>query len=214
MLSLAAFSSGESARTVELAGRADAPASRQAKEPVLAERPTMFAHSVEINFFEDLATMAATSDLVVLGEVRSVRPGRWVGEEEPKGRERVRDVTIEIEEVLLNNGSGAAPKTVTVDEWGWDSRGVGFQDENVTWTKAGDRGYYFLTPVKDAPGHHRLINSQGRALISGTELTPSSEEGAPLHEEMHHLSPKGFENSLSKAIRDIRAGKVRPQKKP
>lgn len=207
---MAACSSAGGASTAQPVGQKAA--QQQVKEPALAKKPTMLAHNVEVHFFEDLATMVATSDLVVLGEVRSVRPGRWVGEEEPDGRLRVRDVTIHIEKVLFRKGSGAAPKTVTVDEWGWDSRGVGFQDENLTWTKPGDRGYYFLTPVKDAPGHHRVVNSQGRVLIEDAKLTPGSAEGAALHDQMHHMSKKELEAAVSDATRKVRAGKVQPQK--
>lgn len=207
---LTACSSAGDSSTVEPVGQTVA--QQQVKEPALAEQPTMFAHNVEVHWFEDLATMVATSDLVVLGEVRSVRPGRWVGEEEPDGRLRVRDVTLKVEKVLYRNGPAAAPATVTLDEWGWDSRGVGFQDANVTWTEPGDRGYYFLSPVETAPGHYQLISSQGRALIEGVELTPGSEEGSALHQEMHHMSPKELESVVSKAVRDIRAGEVQPQK--
>ncbi|QFG22375.1 hypothetical protein [Actinomadura sp. WMMB 499] len=206
-----ACSSGGDSSAVEPVG--ETVTQQQVKEPELAEKATMSAHNVEVHWFDDLATMVATSKLVVLGEVRSVRPGRWVGEEEPDGRLRVRDVTLDVEKVLFREGV-AAPETVTLDEWGWDSRGVGFWDANLTWTGPGDRGYYFLTPVQDAPGHYRLINSQGRALIEGGELTPGSEEGSALHQTMHHMSPKELETAVSEAVGKVRAGKVQPQKTP
>lgn len=177
----------------------------------LAESPTMVAQSAETNVFDDLPTMVATSDLVVRARVSAVAPGRWVGDLEPGGRERVRDVTLEVEEVLFDKDGGAAPGRVTLDEWGWVADGRGYRDANLTWTAPGDEGYYFLTPVRDAPGHHRLISSQGRALVDGDALVPGSEEGDPLHARTHDLSPAAMESAVARAATAFRAGDVTPQ---
>ncbi|MQA97389.1 MAG: hypothetical protein GEV11_23140 [Streptosporangiales bacterium] len=181
----------------------------QARGAPLAERPTLFATGRELHDFNDVATMTATSPLVIFGRVETVRAGRWSGGA-PGDRDRVRDVTIAVDQVLAS-GSGARPEKVVVDEWGWDGQGRGFEFKGVRWTEPGDRGFYFLIPVTDAPGHYRLINSQGRVLVQGETLQPSAGHHDDIHAEITAMSAAEFARSVPAAFRDHRAGKVRAQ---
>lgn len=182
----------------------------QAREAALATKPSLSATGKELHHFNDVATMTATSPLVISGRVTAVRAGRWSGGA-PGDRDRVRDVTIAVDRVLASR-SGAEPATVVVDEWGWTSQGRGFEFKGVSWTEPGDRGFYFLTPVTDAPGHYRLINSQGRVLVQKETLRPSASHHDAIHAEITAASAGEFARSVTAAFRDYRAGEVKPQR--
>jgi hypothetical protein len=142
----------------------------------LAERPELTAEGLESYFFEDPATMAATSELVVIAEVVAVEPGRTTGESAPTGDrpgdlETIRNIVIEIEEVLHDpNGTATELTSLTVEEGSWDSQGTGIAVNGLTWSEVGDRGYFFLQPVdlEDGSGDlYALISSYGRVLLDG-----------------------------------------------
>lgn len=166
----------------------------------------------EVHHFDDVETMAATSDLVVRAEVLRIRPGRWTGSEQGGGRQQAREVTLRVEQVLRGSG-GANPGTIIVDEWGWDEKGHGYQFAGVTWSKEGDRGIYFLSET-EKPGNWRLINSQGRALADGQRLDSTAEEGDQVGARIEAVTPAQLEAQVLEAARAVESGKLKPADKP
>jgi hypothetical protein len=108
--------------------------------------------------------MAVNSDLVLLGTVVTVEPGRKVG----PGAEQIqyRDVTGEIERLALCRLS-PPPVTAVVQELGW-SNGKSVEPSDMPWSKKGDRGYFFLQ--KDVPGKFGYVGRQGRLLIDSGKV--------------------------------------------
>ncbi|WP_457254889.1 hypothetical protein [Pedococcus sp. P5_B7] len=114
--------------------------------------------------------MLVESDLVVVGTVSDVAPGREVGD----GQEKVkyRDVTIAVTKILFSRGG--TPTTVIVQETGWVN-GKSAQNVDLPWSKVGDEGYFFLQA--DVPGKYGYLGPQARVLIQDSELVPGGDEG-------------------------------------
>ncbi|WP_412751434.1 hypothetical protein [Krasilnikovia sp. M28-CT-15] len=182
----------------------------------LDAQPERIAHGKEVYHFNSLEDMTATADLVVQAHVASVKPGRWIGPPGGADGERVREVTLQVDRVVLSR-IGDVPANITLDEWGWDNKGNGYQFENVTWTKAGDQGYYFLTRTPEVANNFGLISSQGRLLVQGNgsaaKLNPSAGKDDEIHAALSALPPSTFEEHLRKTAADAKSGKIKPVEK-
>jgi hypothetical protein len=106
--------------------------------------------------FTSTESMAVNSDIIVLGTVTGIDKGRKIAE----GVESVqfRDVTISIEAVAFSRLQ-SRPDAVVVQEMGW-ANGKSVEDEDMPWSKRGDRGYFFLQ--KDVPGRFGYLGPQAR----------------------------------------------------
>lgn len=175
------------------------------------DRPERIVHGKEVYTFEDLPTMTATSDLVVKAQVKSVTPGRWIGTPGADDADQAREITLDVQRTLFSKNA-TAPKQVILDEWGWDSKGHGFQFAGVTWSKAGDHGYYFLTAT-EVPGHYVLVNSQGRFTDMDGRLVPTADEDDKIHTAGKALGPAGLESTVGRAGKDAAAKKIHAQPK-
>ncbi|MFG2052762.1 hypothetical protein ACGFI9_01905 [Micromonospora sp. NPDC048930] len=148
----------------------------------LDARPESLAFGKEVYHFDTVAQMTATSHLVVYGTVTAVEPGRTASvDEDPAavgGDTRLRNVTIEVWDVLHNPKNMLVPPTVTLEEEGWDEEGRGYISNNVTWSEVGDAGYFFLRRDLDVSDPHTflLASSDGRALEANGVLEPSNPE--------------------------------------
>ncbi|GAA4625907.1 hypothetical protein GCM10023196_031980 [Actinoallomurus vinaceus] len=202
--SLAACSSPAKTSSADAPARADQ-GSKNVAAVKLDAKPREVAAVKEVEAYDDVPTMTASSDLVIRGRVTQITPGRHIGSSGMDGQ-RVRDVAIKIEQVFLNK-TGTTPATVTLDEWGWDDRGHGFQIEGVTWSNAGDENYYFLRRIDE--GRFRLVSTQGRVSVKGSRLSPTAAEDSPVHEAVERQSETAFRASLRKASADYRAGRLR-----
>lgn len=118
--------------------------------------------------FSSTRSMLVESDLVVMGTVSNVAPGREVGE----GPEKIqyRDVTITVKEVLFSRGE--KPTTAVVQETGWVN-GKSAQNVDLPWSAVGDVGYFFLQ--KDVPGKYGYLGPQARVLIQDSKLSPGGD---------------------------------------
>jgi hypothetical protein len=118
--------------------------------------------------FSSTRSMLVESDLVVMGTVSEVSPGREVGE----GAEKIqyRDVTITVKQVLFSRGD--KPTTAVVQETGWVN-GKSAQNVELPWSKVGDQGYFFLQ--NDVPGKYGYLGPQARVLIQDAKLVPGGD---------------------------------------
>jgi hypothetical protein len=178
----------------------------QASGRSLDEQPESIAHAEELYHFDDMASMAATADIVIQGTVQAIQPGRMMGE--GRGQLQVRALTVAVDEVLVSRMPSNPGSTITVEEsGGWDSQGAGFMIEGMPWSEVGQSGYFYLTylpPFKS----YRVINSQGRVLDAGGRLNPSG--SGKVADQVRAMTPPQLEEALARAQVDIQAGRLQP----
>ena len=118
--------------------------------------------------FSSTRSMMVESDLVVMGTVSDVAPGREAGE----GPEKIqyRDVTITVKQVLFSRSE--KPTTAVVQETGWVN-GKSAQNVDLPWSKVGDEGYFFLQ--NDVAGKYGYLGPQARVLIQDSKLSPGGD---------------------------------------
>lgn len=141
------------------------PATRPAAEirptkVALPSRPDAIAQGREPYSFESLSEMVVSADLVVLGEVSGVVPGREV-----QGfKYRVFEV---VPEQVMKGDLGDEP--LLVEEVGW-SGGVPWTFNDASWAQSGDRAVFALIRKPEAEqwrGHRlfQLASTQARFFL-------------------------------------------------
>ncbi|GAB2856070.1 hypothetical protein GCM10022221_64610 [Actinocorallia aurea] len=169
------------------------------------------AHGREKYYFGELPSMTATADLVVRGKVVKVEAGEPEYDPgDPSGKPvlTARIVTLKVYEVY--KAADAAPETVRVYEGHFNGDGVGIQYGNVTWTREGTSGLYFLD-LNEKTGVYLLISSEGRVLFKDGRLESSAGDISPLHEEIEQMSREQVEEKVVKAVKDAEDGKIKPK---
>ena len=120
---------------------------------------------MQLFYFSSLPEMVATSDLVIEGTVKSVEPGRVVGEGD--AAIQFGQVTLSVNRVLFGKIEFSS---VVLEEFGLESGHP---------SQVGDHGVYFLTQKNDGhgPQFFRIVSSQGRFLDDGRGglVAPSDE---------------------------------------
>ncbi len=126
------------------------------------EKPDTVAFSSRWHYhFNSLEELIATSDLVVVGEVTAIEPGRGIPAEDPHSGIGYRDVTLTVSETLKGAAPGAA---VVIEEAGYDADGS-FEYEDMPWSRLGDAGVYFLKHYEGQPANrYKQIHPDGRIL--------------------------------------------------
>lgn len=173
--------------------------------PQLDRLPEENAHAKEVYSFDDVATMTATSHLVVLGTVVSVGPGRIVGEE-ADGAIQLRSVGIEVLDFLHQRKTTILPRLLTIEEEGWDAQGRGYTVNGVEWSQVGDYGYFFLRK-SDGVNTYQLVSSQGRALVVDGVLHASAHH-TPLAAVIEATSSSTMQATVQAASADYAAGLI------
>ena len=188
-----------------LVGLALVLAAAQAFGRGLSDQPESIAYTEESYYFNDVASMTATADVVVHGTVNEIQPGRTMGED--GGLIKVRALSVAVDKVLVSRMPLASGSTITVEEAGWDAQGNGFMIEGMPWSEAGQSGYFFLKYLPQFKTY-RAINSQGRALDAGGQLVPSS--NGEVAGELARMTPPQLEEALARARTEIDAGRLKP----
>ncbi len=142
--------------------------------------------------------MVATADLVVLGSVSNVAPGREFGE--ISGELRYRDVTVLVERTLFQRITPM--DVVTVQELGW-IEGTSAAIEGLPWSRKGDRGYYFLQ--RDGKNGFTLIGAQGRILVGQDGAEPSGLPDLPAVQRLNGLSAEQLSQAIDAASADVKS---------
>jgi hypothetical protein len=179
------------ATVVAVAGGAAMLSGGESGGRTLDSEPEVVAHALESTEFESVGQMAVTSVAVVRATVTGVTPGRIVGADETAepGEEsaatQARDVTLQVNEAFSRNGRYTFPDPITVEEWGWDASGDGYQVNNYSWSEVGKEYLFFLRRTEDAT-RWNVITTEGRAEVhsDGGWLTSSAEDGSALKQSI------------------------------
>ncbi|MEW2807324.1 hypothetical protein AB0929_09435 [Streptomyces massasporeus] len=140
--------------------------------------PERIVHAREDFSFATVNALVGTSPVMIRGTVLSTAPGRTVGTAETGGIDQARNVTLRVDAVLKRGGADIGA-TLTLEEWGWDGSGNGYQIENLTWSQVGETGYYFLK--RDAVATKwRYVSTQGRVLNKDGIVRSSADPKGPL----------------------------------
>ncbi|WP_143670006.1 hypothetical protein [Streptomyces sp. Ag109_G2-15] len=155
-----------------------------------------------------------TSPVIIRGTVQNTAPGRTVGSAEEGGTDQARNVTLRVDAVMKKGGATIG-STLTLEEWGWDGSGNGYQMENLTWSQVGDTGYYFLT--RDAVTlNWRYVSTQGRVLNKDGIVRSSADPEGPLFPLIDGRTNTDFYAELKRLLDPANAGQltVLPQPVP
>jgi hypothetical protein len=151
--------------------------------------------------FSSTRSMLVESDLVVMGTVSDVSPGREVGE----GPEKIRygDVTITVKQVLFSRGD--KPTTAVVQETGWVN-GKSAQNVDLPWSKVGDEGYFFLQ--NDVPGKYGYLGPQARVLIQDAKLVPGGDHDLKAVERVKAQGVQEYTSEIADNARAVTEAKT------
>lgn len=156
----------------------------------LADAPSSVAEAREVEYFDDVSSMTKSSDLVVVGSVSEVSPGRVLGSEDEGDQFQLRSVTLVVEQVLA--GGGVKPgEGLVLEEEGWDPEsGEGYIVNGVAWSQVDDSGVYFLHLKTDpGPPRYRLVSSDGRVVEGPDGLVASGAAEVGLDGGSHSDAP-------------------------
>ena len=176
--------------------------------PVLGREGEPKAVSVrEAYYFGDAGEMTATSDLVIVGTVRSAGPGRsllFEGDD----LYALTEVVIDVDEVLYGNSLGS---TVTLEV---DVLFTGFPGSPLPrWLRAGSQSLLFLKGQVDDEGTYVPVNTQGVYRIDPTEddviATVQSDEFA---DRMAKRGVADLRQDIADIVPRIESGEITPQR--
>lgn len=163
------------------------------------------ARGREVYRFESLPVMVATSDLVVVGTVQSVRTGRVVGEADSPLE--FMEVTVRIDETLF----GDAPRSVILEV---EEVLIGsIYEREPIWRAPGHQSMFFLhrksdeTPIQ----YYRPINSQGVLTIDQATgaLIPAVADS--FTSTLATLTVAELRQQILAAVEMVELGQVAPQ---
>lgn len=192
---------------------------------------TPAANALEVNYFNGLDQMAASSDYVVVGTVTSVEPGRILkgdpkGEYEPvegeteleaSGGLQFNQATLSVDTPLIGTGLEPGDEIPTEE----DPRG-GLASGSLP----GDHGIYFLQrKIGDAPKYFRLASSQGRFLetseVSGQGRLLGKSKGGSIasgetrwSQDLEELSFAELVRTVERVAVRVEAGEIKPVPQP
>lgn len=152
-------------------------------------------------WFDSLAEMVATSDIVILGTVVGVRDGTTEG---PPGEEiQHLDAAIHVDESFY--GSVIETSTITVQT-------LKFVAPEQEWREVGSTVLAFLKLSTDAvdEGRFYAVNDQSVYLVMGTDIQ-TAVEGDSLSEQIGAMTIDDFRGEMVQVTPAIEAGRVTPQ---
>jgi hypothetical protein len=155
---------------------------------------------MQLFYFSSLPEMVATSDLVIEGTVKSVEPGRVVGEGD--AAIQFGQVTLSVNRVLFGKIEFSS---VVLEEFGLESGHP---------SQVGDHGVYFLTQKNDGQGPQffRIVNSQGRFLDDGDSKLIAIDDQSVWVKLIEGMSLSELEAEVDVAATAVRQGRVEPAK--
>ena len=168
------------------------------RENASGNRP-LAAHAQEAYYFATPEEIVKASDLIVIGWVTNIEPGRIIGPtsdpDDPEAVLRLQNVTLQVDEVL----KGTTPSNpIMLEEEPFDVEGYGPSVE-------GDLGFYFLVDVEDLPPpFFRVVNySQSRFLVrDGKVVTSETEEVGGWVQALSRRSPAELREFILREVSD------------
>ena len=156
-------------------------------------------------WFNSLAELTVTSDVVVEGTVLTAEKGHLIGS--PDSDFYVRDVVVSVTTQYYGDPVG---DTVTVDQEGYIS-GVPTEFAEQPWVYPGDHVLYFLKEVSGRPPGHYVVVAMGGQLIRsehGYALTPAED---PVAKAVNNLAWSQLQDRLNRAVAVAQSGRVAPE---
>lgn len=145
---------------------------------------------------EDLASLVASADVVVRGEVEATERGRWFGGGDAGPRLQSRFVTLRVDDVLAGDDPGRA--TLLLEEEGWLEDGAPVVVDGAAPSRPGDEGIWFLVDGGDPEvGAHLVVGADGRYLDDGAGGLVGAEGDDPLVDDLAGRTP----DDLAAAVR-------------
>lgn len=163
--------------------------------------------SRELFHFDDLATMTATSQLVVDASVIRTEPG--VGGGSGHAQEAYTNGILNINEVLYGN---APSRTLTV-EMVSEAAGQPIELDGLEPLQQNDSGVFFLRPSVHG-SNWVLTNSQGRYLTTTEGNLKGAKQDDALIKRLSTRSRGELKAEIAAARASIEAGKVKPKTYP
>jgi hypothetical protein len=152
--------------------------------------------------FSGIESLAINSDVIVLGTVSKVEPGRTVGEDPEQIQ--YRDVSIKVEKTILDR-LDSPQSSVIVQELGWSS-GKTIQPADLPWSEEGDRGYFFLQ--QDVPGKFGYLGSQARMLIDANTVEAGGAHELRQVDEINDTTPAALGVKIEAAAAKIKTENI------
>lgn len=175
-------------------------------------------HAADVRYFDDLATMTASSALVVQGTAVEIRPGAAIVLDD--GSEATvtdREVVVEVDKVVYDRFGIEAPATVVVVEGYWEN-GIGYTREGTPWIEVGQTGYFYLAappPALREDESYTYIHESGRVLIaSSAEVSiPGhwTEEGPWASADLANGGAPAFTTAIESAAEAANSGEALPE---
>ncbi|MFE2556873.1 hypothetical protein ACFXGT_12695 [Streptomyces sp. NPDC059352] len=179
------------------------------------EQPERIVHGRESVNFSNVSQLIGTSAVIVKGTVLSAAPGRTLGSVDDGGTDQARDVTVRVNLILKGGGYNISTGAdIVVEEWGWDQAGQAYQMENLSWSQAGDVGYFYLQPADQMITKWRYVNTQGRVLIKDGLVRSSADPVSPLFSAIDGRTNSDFCGEMKYWVDPSRGGTVVPQPVP
>ncbi len=155
--------------------------------------------------FSGPKAMALESDLIVLGVVKDIQPGRTAGE--GPGKIQYRDISIDVERVVLARHD--PPDRVIVQEIGW-ANGKAAENSDLPWSVEGQRGYFFLQA--DVPGKFGFLGPQARVWLDEGKVLSGGSTGLNAVRRVNALTPKQLAEEIERDVAAVlEEGRVNPQ---
>lgn len=165
------------------------------------------AASASAYYFDSVAAMAATADLVVEATVVDVQRGRQYGKEDGDVGLGLRDVQLEVSSAL----KGQAPQTIWIEEDGFDRMNQPFEIDGNPWSLIGDKGFYFLikSGSEQPEDHYFVLNADGRILFEdGRTVTFGS---STMSGNLRSLEPQKVRGLINAGVQQAAHDRMPPQ---
>lgn len=177
--------------------------------------------AAEARSFTDLATMTASSALVVRATATDTGPGETIEYHDGAGSAHTeREVTLAVEEVLYQRYEVDVTETIVMIDGYWDD-GVGYAREGVPWVESGDSGYFYLSappPERRDSQNYSTISQHGRVLLGedlSVDVTGHWEEEGPWAaaglDAQDARDASTFEKQIETAAEAAAAGTAEPE---
>jgi hypothetical protein len=156
-------------------------------------------------WFDSLAELTVTSDIVVEGTVLTAEKAHLIGP--PDSDFYVRDVIVEVTTQHYGDPVG---DTVIVDQEGYIS-GVATEFAEQPWVYPGDHVLYFLKEVTERPrGHYVVVAMAGQVVRNehGSAFTPAED---PVAKAVNGLAWSQIRDRLQQAVAAAESGRVAPE---
>lgn len=174
--------------------------------PSAAERPDEVLHGDRPPgyIFESLPRLVATSEVIVVGTVKSASKGARVVPDDPLSYHR--KVAVHVEEQFYGP---ATESSIIVHQSGYHGDSS-FELRELPWLYPGDRAVYFLVHSPKSPrDHYDTIAAPGRLVIKNND-TVSTKASDPIARELDGQSWSVVAQRIRDAVQTVQDRNIQP----